>query len=179
MSKNKVISAQIFRWLECKKYSIKVERKNGVHLYTDVSLKTAMNLYKALFRTTLHFSSSCDKHSVQGDFVRLAKPLPLKVYFVQVGIDGYMPNMTSAYPTLEAAIKAAQEEKQFMIDAGYTVRGNIRSNWCYEVLSEGKYYHTSIRIESYNVLDCGVSDFSHVTNRAVLDQACDEYNQNN
>ena len=106
----------------------------------------------------------------------------LVVYFVQIGTDGYLPDSTSAYPTLEQAISAARDEKKIALDSWFDneirVTGNIRRDWRYEVICDGTYRH-SIRVESYNVLDCGVDDFSHVANRAMLETACDEYNQNN
>jgi hypothetical protein len=74
----------------------------------------------------------------------------LKVYFVQIDTNGYMPDSVSAYPTLDQAREAAKEEKRFDLDSFYPdcrVIGDIRKFSKYEVLINGRYHH-SIRIES-------------------------------
>ncbi len=108
----------------------------------------------------------------------------LSVYFVQIGMDGYLPDSVSAYPTLASAVEAAKREKSDILDgsmdSGMKVRGNIRDNWSYEVLSEGKYYHTSIRIEteSASIVDYMPDWYpGRIKTRVDLESFCDWYNE--
>jgi len=106
----------------------------------------------------------------------------LTVYFVQIGMDGYMPDSVSAYPTLESAIEGAIEEKRFDLDGFYPdckVTGNIRRDWSYEV-SIGDRYHHTIRIESESA---SIMDFmpewypGRIKTRADLESFCRWYNE--
>jgi hypothetical protein len=85
----------------------------------------------------------------------------MKVYFVQVGQDGYLPDSVSAYPTLREARQAAIDEKQNDlndIDGKIRVLGNIRKHWSFEVLQDESYHH-SIRIDDQNAGDIDLSGY--------------------
>ena len=105
----------------------------------------------------------------------------LTVYFVQICMDGYLPDSVSAYPTLDQAIEAAKGEKRFDIDGFYPdcrVTGNIRRDMSYEVLIGDRYHHT-IRIESEpaTIIDFMPNWYpGRIKTRADLESFCDWYN---
>jgi len=57
-----------------------------------------------------------------------------KIYSVTFGLQGlYLPDDIAFFATLTEARRDAMTMKRDCLDNGQTVRGNIRTDWCYEV----------------------------------------------
>lgn len=183
--KNPVQRIEIFRWKAESNYAILVSRKHGTKVYQSVKRSRAQSVENACISTydgkNRRFVST--PSSVCAIYRFEPKTQPITVYFVQVGMDGYMPDSVSAYPTLKRAIGAAIEEKKISLESGWDdcrmrVTGNIRKDNEYTVLTASGRYNYSIRIVPECVNGDSVPAFiGKLSTRADLESFCDWYNE--
>jgi hypothetical protein len=90
----------------------------------------------------------------------------VEVWYVHVGLPGYLPNNSGAYPTRGAAIEGAQWEVREFRDAGYPVRGN-KDDGCWTVRQGDDPYWQYIEVTSETV---------ELADGQTMDEWLEEYN---